>query len=792
MADAGGLTALRAGVGQSIRRREDERFLTGRGRFGDDLDVTGQAIAWVLRSPHAHASIAAIDTAAAIAAPGVIGVLTAAQYLADGMRPMLHHPAAQSPPDITLANTDGSQPVAPDQMPLADDRVRFVGEPIALIVAETLAAAKDAAERVAVDYRPLSPVTEASAAAAANAPRLWDKPNVIVDAMVGDGAATEAAFTRAAHVARLETHVQRVTGVPMEPRTGLAEYDPATGRYTLYIGGGSVGRTRRDVAHMLGVDDAMLHVIAYDVGGNYGTRNNTYPESALVCWAAKRLGRPVKWLCERSEALLTDFQGRDLTVAAELALDADGNFLALRASNLSNLGAYAASFVPLTKGTELMSSIYHIPAARARARAVFSNTISTAPYRSAGRPEVMFVMERLIDRAAREFGFDRVALRRRNLIPEAALPYPNPFGMTYDSGAYEAILDRTLALADWNGFPARREMARSLGHYRGIGLGTYVESQSGSPNEEAVVTVRPEGVVEVEIGTLSTGQGHETSYAQLLADWLGVENHRIRLVTGDTERHKFSAGSHSGRSIRLASITMHGASQQIIEKGLRIAAHLLETAEADIGFADGRFTVKGTDRAVDLFAVAAAAERDTDLPAELRGPLAGTGDVVSKISSFPHGWHVAEVEVDPETGRVELARYTAIDDVGRAVNPMIIHGQTHGGIAQGMGQALMEHCVYDPESGQALAGSFMDYAMPRASDLPFFTTDLSEVPSTTHPLGFRGGGEGGITPALGVIINAIVDALAEFGVTHIEMPATPEKVWRAMRGGVTEFGQARR
>ena len=781
MADRGGSTAQRAGVGQSVRRHEDERFLTGRGRFGDDLSLSGQAVAWVLRSPHAHAEIAALDASEAARAAGIVAVLTAADYLADGHRPMLHAPASQSPPDITLANTDGSPIVVPEQMPLALDRVRFVGEPVALVIAQTLAAAKDAAELIAVDYRPLPPITAATAASASEAPRLWDKPNVVVDALVGDGAATDAAFARAAHVARLDTHVQRVTGVPMEPRTALAEYDPQTQRYTLYAGGGGVGRPRKDVAHMLGVDEARVRVIAYDVGGNYGTRNNTYPEFALVCWAAKRAGRPVKWLCERGEALLTDFQGRDLTVSAELALDAEGNFLALRASNLSNLGAYAASLVPLTKGTELSTSLYRTPAAHARARAVFSNTISTAPYRSAGRPEVMFVMERLIDRAAREFGFDRVALRRRNLIPEAALPYTNPFGMTYDSGAYAAILDRTLALADWDGFPARQKAARERGHYRGIGLGTYVESQSGAPNEEAVVTVRPEGAVEVEIGTLSSGQGHETSYAQLLADWLGVENHRIRLVTGDTDRNKFGAGSHSGRSIRLASITMHAASQRIIEKGLAIAAHLLETAEADIAFADARFTVKGTDRAVDLFAVAAAAQRDPSLPEELRGPLAGTGDVVSRISSFPHGWHVAEVEIDPETGKIELARYTAIDDVGRAVNPMIIHGQTHGGIAQGMGQALMEHCVYDPESGQMLAGSFMDYAMPRAGDLPFFATDISEVPSTTHPLGFRGGGEGGITPALGVITNAVVDALAEFGVTHIDMPATPEKIWRAMR-----------
>jgi carbon-monoxide dehydrogenase large subunit len=782
MADGGGSTAGRAGAGQSVLRREDERFLTGRGRFGDDLSLPGQAIAWVLRSPHAHAEIVAIDKAAALGAAGVVAVLTAADYLADGHRPMLQSPASTSPPDITLVNTDGSSIEVPEQMPLARDRVRYVGEAVALIVAETLAAAKDAAELVVVDYRPLPAVTTATAAAASGARPLWDRAsNVVVDAMVGDGAATEAAFARAAHVARLDTHVQRVTGVPMEPRTALAEYDDASGRYTLYAGGGGVGRPKRDIAQMLGVEEARVRVVAYDVGGNYGTRNNTYPEFALACWAARKVGRPVKWLCERSEALLTDFQGRDLTVAAELALDAQGDFLALRASNLSNLGAYAVSFVPLTKGTELMTSLYRTPAARVRAQAVFSNTISTAPYRSAGRPEVMFVMERLIDCAARQFGFDRVALRRRNLISEAALPYPNPFGMTYDSGAYETILDRTLALADWDRFPARREEARRRGRYRGIGLGTYVEAQSGAPQEEAVVRVRPEGAIEVEIGTLSSGQGHETSYAQLLADWLGVENDRIRLVTGDSDRNKFGAGSHSGRSIRLASITMHAASRQIVDKGLQIASHLLEAAAADIAFADGRFTVKGTDRAVDLFAVAAAAEGDVRLPEEVRGPLSGIGDVTSRISSFPHGWHVAEVDIDPETGQAELVRYTAIDDVGRAVNPMIIHGQTHGGIAQGMGQALMEHCVYDPASGQALAGSFMDYAMPRAGDLPFFATDLSEVPSTTHPLGFRGGGEGGITPALGVIINAIVDALAEFGVTHIEMPATPERVWRAMR-----------
>jgi carbon-monoxide dehydrogenase large subunit len=556
----------------------------------------------------------------------------------------------------------------------------------------------------------------------------------------------------------------------MEPRAVVAVYED--GRYTIHAGGGGVGRPKRDVAAMLGVDPATVRVVAGDVGGNFGTRNGTYPELALAAWAARRLGRPVKYLCERSEAFLTDHQGRDLTVEAELALDADGNFLALRASNLGNLGAYAASFVPLTKGTELMSSLYRIPVAAARARGVLSNTVSTAPLRSAGRPEVMYVMERLIDLAARECGFDRVDLRRRNLVPETAMPYANPLGMTYDSGAYAAVLDRALALADWAGFPARREEARRRGRHRGIGLGCYVESQSGAPQERATVTVRPAGEVEIVIGTLSSGQGHETSYAQLLAEWLGVDPDCVRLATGDSDRHPFAAGSHSGRSLRLAATTMHIATREIIAGGTAVAAHLLEAAEADIGFADGRFTVLGTDRSVGLFEVAAAADG---------GALAGSGDVESRVSSFPHGFHVAEVEVDPETGTVELVRYSAVDDVGRAVNPMIIHGQTHGGIAQGAGQALWEECRYAPESGQLLSGSFMDYALPRADELPFFATALSEVPSTTHPLGLRGGGEGGITPALGTIVNAVVDALAGFGVRHIEMPLTPERVWRAIR-----------
>jgi len=696
---------------------------------------------------------------------------------------MAHAPAAQSPPDIRLENTDGAPVEAPHQYPLAVDRARFVGEAVAFIVAETAAQARDAAERVRIEYEMLPAVTGAVAAAAPDSPLLYDDrhSNLVIDAEVGDRARTEAAFAEAAHTVRFETWVQRVTGAPMEPRTALAEYDPASGRYTLYASHGGVGRPRRDLAQMLGVPEAQIRVISRDVGGNFGPRNYTYPEFALAAWAARRVGRPVKYVSDRSEGFLSDFQARDLTVAAELALDAEGNFLALRADNLSNLGAYAASLVPLTKGTELMSSLYHVPVVAARARAVLSSTPPTAPYRSAGRPEVMYVMERLIDLAARENGFDRVELRRRNLVPASAMPYANPFGMIYDSGDYRAALDKALALADWEGFAARKAESQARGRRRGIGLGGYIESQSGAPQERAVVTVMPEGAVEIVIGTMASGQGHETSFAQLAGEWLGVPEDCVRLVQGDTDRVAFGAGSHSGRSLRLAATTIHAASQQIVAKGRQIASQLLEAAEADIVFAEGRFVVAGTDRAVDLFAAAKAAQARGGLAEELYGALDGTGDVVSRVSSFPHGFHVAEVEIDPETGVVELARYTAVDDVGRAVNPLILHGQTHGGIAQGAGHALWEQCVYEPASGQLASGSLMDYVLPRAGDLPFFATGISEVPSTSHPLGFRGGGEGGITPALGVIVNAIVDALADLGIRHIEMPVTPERVWRAMR-----------
>ncbi len=778
---------MKGGIGTPLPRLEDARLLTGRGCYSDDFGLPGQAYASVVRSPHAHAKIAAIDASAARATPGVLAVLTAAEAIADGLQPIPHVPAAMSPPDIRLDNSDGSPHRVKRPLVLAADAVRFVGEAVAFVVAETLAIAKDAAEAVAVEYRPIAAVADAIDAAKPGAPLVWDDlaSNVAVDAVVGRPADVEAARAAAPYVVRLETSVQRVTGVPMEPRAALGHYEAAGGRYTLYAGGGAIVRPKRELAIVLGVEPDKVRAVAREVGGNFGTRNSFYPEFALVAWASRRVGRPVKWTSDRQEAFVSDYQGRDVRIAAELALDADGRFLCLRADNLSNVGAYTASFIPLTKGTQLMTSLYHLPA-MARARAVMTNTPSTAPYRSAGRPEVMFAIERLIDLAARAHGFDRVALRRRNLVPQASMPYTNPFGVTYDSGEYDKALDRVLALADWSGFAGRRAQSSTRGRLRGIGLGGYVESQSGAPQERAEVTVLPEGLVEIVIGTLSAGQGHATSFAQLATEWLGVPANKVRIVSGDTERVSAGGGSHSGRSLRLASITIHRAAVGIVARGTRLAAHLLEAAEADIAFSAGRFMVKGTDRAVDLFAVARAARDRADLPAELRGPLAEAADTDSRVGSYPYGWHVCEVEVDPETGAVAIMRYTALDDVGRAVNPLILHGQTHGGIAQGAGQALMERCVYEPASGQLLSGSLMDYALPRADDLPSFVTALSEVPSTNHPLGFRGGGEGGITPALGVIVNAIVDALAELGVRHVEMPATPERVWRAIEAANTQ------
>src|SRR5215472_9984658 len=589
-----------ARIGDSVRRKEDLRLLTGRGCYSDDFNFPGQAYAATLRAPHAHALIRSIDTMPARRMPGVIAVLTGEDAHADGLNAIPHPAAPGTPPDIVLHNRDGSPvPAAPHHV-LLTDRVRYVGAAVAFVIAETLAAAKDAAERVVVEY---------------------DVLRAVIDAKVGDAAAVERAFAKAAHVTRLDTWINRVTGVPIEPRAAVGIYDPTSGRYTLYAGSGGIVRQKRELARILGLPQEAVRVIAREIGGNFGTRNSFFPEFALVAWGSKRVGRPIKWTAERHEAFLSDYTGRDLTVCAELALDADGHFLALRTSNLSNIGAHSGSYVPLVKGVGLVTAGYRIPLSHVRARAVLSNTVPTIPYRSAGRPEVIYVIERLIDKAALEHGFDRVALRRRNLVPPSAFPFKNAQGITYDNGTYRAVMERAMQLGDWKGFKRRRGEARKRKRLRGIGLCCYLETTGGYPRERADITVQPDGRVDVVVGTLSSGQSHETTFAQCVAEWLGVPFEDVHVFENDTDIVKEGGGSHSARSMRFAGIVMGKAADAIIEKGKNIAAHMLETAEDDIVFAGGRYTVQGTDRSLGIFDVAAAAASGKGMPENLAGGL---------------------------------------------------------------------------------------------------------------------------------------------------------------------------
>ncbi len=776
--------ATSARIGQPVRRKEDLRLITGNGSFTDDVNLPGQAHAVMVRSPHAHARIRAIDSGPAMAVPGVLAVLTGQDLVADGLKPIPHKVWSQHPAEIHLREHNGFKTFTAPHYALPPDKVRFVGEAVAMVIATTVAAAKDGAELVEIEYEQLAAVTDTHEAARPDAPRLFDEAasNVVVDGELGDFAATEAAFASADHVVKFDTWVQRVTGVPMEPRAAVCEFDPETERYTLYAGNGGLWRLKDDLATILAVPADRVRVIMRDVGGNFGTRGMIYAEFALVAWAARRVGQPVKWTGDRHEAFLCDYQARDLVVTAELAIDREGNFLAMRGSNISNAGAHTTNYSPLQKGVEIMTTIYRIPAAYFRGRAVVSNTSPTRPYRSAGRPEVMYVMERLIDLACREHGFDRVEIRRRNLVKENEFPYKNAFGMIYDSGAYHHTMDWALKAGDWDGFPARRAAARARGKHRGIAVANYLDTATGVARERTEMTVRPDGCIDVVIGTNSQGQGHETSFAQLVNEWFDVPLENISLISHDSDIVKFGGGAHSGRGMRLASQIMWKASQEIIARGKRVAALLLQAKPEAITFADGQFKVGDTGQAIGLFEVADAVLRRTDLPEDLRGPLAATCDEVVPEASFPFGSHVCEVEIDPDLGTLEIIKYSAVDDVGRAVNPLIIHGQTHGGIVQGVGQALLEQCFYDARTGQLLSASFMDYAMPRADVFPFFDTGISEVPTPAHPLGIRPAGEGGTTPALAVVVNAIVDALSEFGVRHVEMPATAERIWRAMRG----------
>ncbi len=752
-------------IGQKVLRKEDRRLLTGAGNFIDDLTLPDMAHACVVRSVHAHAELREVAVARAAAMPGVLAVLTARDWLGDGLGPLPLFPNGVDHLDITKpAFAPASVLHTPAPLPLARDRVRHVGEAVALVVAETLAQARDAADAVEIDYAPLPAVTDVREAVAPGAPLLFDGSpgNLCVAAENGDRAATEAAFARAHRVVRLQSRNQRVSGTPMEPRGAVGTF--ADGSYTLYSASQGVHRHKTPLVALFGVAADQVRVVTRDVGGGFGIRSPCYPEYPLVLWAARRLGRPVKWNATRAESFLSDFQARDFWVEGTLGLDRDGRFLGLAVDYLGNLGAWAASFAVLANVLRMAAGVYDIPALHVGVRGAVTNTLPVGVYRGAGRPESTFMLERLIDLAAAELGLERGEIRRRNLI--RTLPYLSPLGHRYDTGAFAANFAKAQSLIDWQGFPARRAEAAARGRRRGIGIANYLESPTGFPGERTDIAVLPEGRVTAVIGTQASGQGHETSFAQIVASQLQIPIDEVAILFGDSAVAQMGGGSHSDRSMRLGGTVLVRASDAVIKTGRDLAAHALEAAAADIVYAEGRFTVAGTDRSLGLYQVAA-----------LAGSL-GASDVVSqRLHAHPTGTAACEVEIDPETGAVRIVRYVTVDDVGRIINPMIVEGQVHGGIAQGVGQALIEACVYD-RAGQLVSGSFLDYAMPRADDLPAFVTVGDGVPAESNPLGIKGAGECGTTPATAVIINAIADAL---GISHIEMPATPERVWRAIR-----------
>jgi carbon-monoxide dehydrogenase large subunit len=769
-------------IGKPLRRKEDHRLLTGQGRFSDDFNLPGQAYAAIVRSPYPHARIVRIEGTRARALPGVLGVFTGADCAADGLAPIPHDPVPSTKYDMKLKAPGGAKVFEGPHVLLPADKARHVGEAVAMVVAETKAQALDAVEAVEVIYDELPWVADSRAAIASVAPAVWDevRDNVLIDTLFGDRAATDRGFAGADHVISMDFHVGRVTAVPLETRAALGHFDAETGRYTLYAGSGGAVRQKREMATVLKVAPDRLRVLSYDVGGNFGSRNRVYVEFGLVLWASHKIGRPVKYTATRSEAFLTDYQGRDLVTKVALALNKDGRFLAMRADNISNVGARCVSLSPLGKGSALITGSYDIPAATLRARAVFTNTMPTQAYRSSGRPEVTFAIERLIDTAAAQLGFDRVELRRKNLVRPEQMPYTNAVGATYDSGEYEGNMDRVMALADWRGFTARKRAAAARGKLLGLGLANYVESSIGAPKERTEIAVKPDGRVRVVIGTQPSGQGHETSFAQVVSDLIAVPVEAIDIVMGDTDVVSVGGGSHSGRSMRHAATVFTLAAKDLIERGKRIAAVLLQTGPEKIVFSDGRFKAADIDRSFDFLDLAKAAAR-AELPGDLKDGVAVVRDNEMHDPVFPNGCHVCEVEVDPDTGLVQIVRYAAVDDVGRCINPLIVDGQTKGGIVQGVGQAMWEQCAIDPNSGQPVCGSLMDYGMPRSFHFPMFKTEIAEVLSPTNPLGIKAGGEGGTTPAPAVIVSAIVDALRDLGVRDITMPATPFAVWKAIQ-----------
>jgi carbon-monoxide dehydrogenase large subunit len=766
------------GIGQAVTRIEDQRLLTGGGRYTDDINIDGQAYAFILRSPHAHAEIKSIDTSAAKAGAGVLLVLTGDIVAAEDIDPM--------PCMVPVTNIDGSERTDTYRPILAQGRVRHVGEPVAAIIAETLHQARDAAELIEVDYTELPSTTDTYGSAQAGAPQIYDAAanNVCFDWGKGDRDATEAAFANAARVTTLELINNRIVVNTMEPRGAIGDHDATSGRSTLYSSSQGTHWLRDAIGDMiLKIGKENLRVVTGDVGGGFGMKIFPHPEQPIVVWAARKLQRAVKWTADRSEGFMSDIQGRDHVTKAEMAMDDDGNFLALRVTTYANLGAYLShfgSFIPTDAGTGMLNGLYALPAIWANVKGVLTNTVPTDAYRGAGRPEAIYCIERLVDKCARELGVSPDEIRRRNFVKTNQLPYATPLGDVFDSGEFVEIMEAGMARADWAGYASRREDSAKRGKLRGVGMATYVEKCGGGFPETADVKFDTDtDHITIYIGTQSNGQGHDTSYKQIMSDRLGVDTDNLTMVQGDSDLVP-SGLTGGSRSVTVGGVAVSKASEAIIEKGKKIAAHMMETAEADIDYADAIFRVTGTDRAMSLFDVARAATDPANLPDGVEAGLDEAYTHTPDVPTYPNGCHICELEIDPDTGALEIQRYTVVDDFGDTVNPLLIEGQVHGGIVQGLGQALHEHTVYDGQSGQLVSGSFMDYTMPRADNFPEFDFTMRNVPCTTNPMGLKGSGEAGAIGAPPAVINAIVDAMeAAGGSTDIDMPATPDAIWAA-------------
>jgi carbon-monoxide dehydrogenase large subunit len=763
------------GVGQPVRRTEDPVLVQGQGKYTDDLSLPGQAYAVFVRSQVGHGRIKGVDTSAAKQMPGVLGVYTGEDLKAYGTMKCV----------VPFKNRDGSEMKKPLRHSIMTDKVRFVGDPLAVVVAETFMQAKDAAEAVAVDIEELSPVTKLSEAAKPGAPQLYDDVpnNVALDYLYGDPAKVAEAFSKAAHVTKLHLVNSRLVVAAMEPRAAIASYDPAKGRYTMHIGCQGAFGMKGQLVDILGVKPEHVHVLTGNVGGSFGMKAAVYPEYVPILHAAKELGRPVKWTADRFESFVSDHHGRDHEFEGELALDAKGKFLAARFTGYGNTGAYLGPVSPLMSTLNIVKntvSVYKVPLVEVSTKVVFTNTVLVSAYRGAGRPEGNYYMERLIDRAAEEMGIDRLALRKRNHIKASEIPYKASSGMQYDSGDFPAIFERAIEEADVKGFKQRKRESKKRGKLRGLGIGSYLEVTAPPNKEMGGIRFENNGDVTIVTGTLDYGQGHAAPFAQVLSDRLGVPFDKIKLLQGDSDQLLAGGGTGGSRSMYASGTAIVEGAEKVVEQGKQIAGFVLEASAGDIEFARGRFTIAGTDRSIGIMELAEKLRGGLKLPEGLPNTLSVKHVSEGMPSVFPNGCHVAEVEVDPDTGVIEVVSYKSVNDFGTIINPLLVAGQVHGGVVQGIGQALMENTAYD-DQGQLLTGSFMDYAMPRAADMPEIEFVSHPVPAQLNPLGVKGCGEAGCAGALTSMMNAIADALSDYGVKNIEMPATPERVWNAIQ-----------